>query len=57
MEDVRRSKGWTEERAQRALDLLLSKGMAWLDVHRGEESYWFPSIWKDGNVEHEPEGG
>lgn len=33
---------WDEERAQRALDLLLGKGMAWIDEHRGVASYWFP---------------
>ena len=33
---------WDEERAQRALDLLLGKGMAWIDEYRGVASYWFP---------------
>jgi ESCRT-II complex subunit VPS22 len=40
-------KGWTEERAKRSLDLLLSEGMAWYDEYSGEELYWFPSVWKD----------
>jgi hypothetical protein len=33
---------WDEERAQRALDLLLARGMAWIDEHNGVNSYWFP---------------
>ena len=47
MDEVRKTTGWTEERAKRALDLLLSKGMAWLDVHQGNELYWFPSVWRE----------
>lgn len=39
--------GWPEDRCQRALDLLLTQGMAWLDVYKGEKLYWFPSIWKE----------
>jgi len=38
---------WSEERAKRALDLLLQEGMAWLDKYEGLEFYWFPSIWKE----------
>ena len=34
--------GWDIERSNRALELLLSKGMVWLDVHYGENNYWFP---------------
>ncbi len=34
--------GWDIERSNRALELLLSKGMVWLDVHCGGKSYWFP---------------
>ncbi|KAL7505979.1 hypothetical protein ACHAXN_003343 [Cyclotella atomus] len=42
---------WDEERAKRALDLLLGKGMAWIDEHDGVKSYWFPrqviyNIWR-----------
>jgi hypothetical protein len=37
---------WDEERATRALDLLLGKGMVWLDDYKGINSYWFPSLWK-----------
>jgi ESCRT-II complex subunit VPS22 len=43
---VERTK-WNEERVKRALDLLLSEGMAWLDICHGEEYYWFPSLWKE----------
>mmetsp|Transcript_59942 Transcript_59942/g.177738 ORF Transcript_59942/g.177738 Transcript_59942/m.177738 type:complete len:266 (-) Transcript_59942:65-862(-) len=46
-DDVRRVTGWNNERTKRALDLLLTKGMAWLDLHDGEEIYWFPSVWKE----------
>ena len=48
IDDVMKVTGWTRERSQRALDLLLGKGMAWLDVHKGRQSYWFPSIWREG---------
>jgi len=48
IDDVTENSSWDDERAKRALDLLLSKGMAWLDVFEGEERYWFPSIWKEG---------
>jgi len=47
LEDVKKA-SWDDERAQRALDLLLAKGMAWLDVYDGIKQYWFPSIWKQG---------
>jgi len=39
--------GWDDDRVQRALDLLLAEGMAWLDLHNGIEYYWFPSVWKE----------
>ena len=38
---------WSEERANRAATLLLREGMAWLDEHRGETYYWFPSLWQE----------
>lgn len=34
--------GWDIERSNRALELLLGKGMVWLDIHCGEKNYWFP---------------
>jgi len=33
---------WGKERAIRAIHLLLSEGMAWLDLYNGNEIYWFP---------------
>ena len=39
---LRNALGWDDDRAQRALDLLLTKGMAWLDDCGGIKSYWFP---------------
>jgi hypothetical protein len=39
---VQDSTGWQEERAQRAIDLLLTQGMAWLDEYKGDKLYWFP---------------
>mmetsp|Transcript_14775 Transcript_14775/g.18004 ORF Transcript_14775/g.18004 Transcript_14775/m.18004 type:complete len:270 (+) Transcript_14775:62-871(+) len=45
---VHKKTKWNEDRAKRALELLLSEGMAWLDEYKGEEYYWFPSVWKDG---------
>lgn len=41
-EDMTRTLGWDDERAKRAVELLLGKGMAWLDVHDGVKKYWFP---------------
>ena len=40
--DITKMLGWSEDRTKRALDLLLGKGMAWLDIHRGVKNYWFP---------------
>ncbi len=34
--------GWDHDRAKRALELLLGKGMAWLDDVGAEKYYWFP---------------
>ena len=45
---VMRRTAWDAQRCQRALDLLLSEGMAWIDVHKCVTSYWFPSAWKEG---------
>lgn len=33
-------------RVQRAMDLLLQEGMAWIDVYKGDTYYWFTSIWQ-----------
>lgn len=42
IDNISRTLRWDEERSNRALELLLGKGMIWLDVNRGEKSYWFP---------------
>ena len=42
LEDMSRALGWDGERSNRALELLLGKGMVWLDEYRGEKMYWFP---------------
>lgn len=47
IDQVQEGTGWNEERAERALQLLLQEGMAWLDRYQGKEFYWFPSIWKE----------
>lgn len=36
--------GWTAERAQRALDVLLREGMAWVDDQDTERAFWLPSV-------------
>lgn len=36
LEQVKDGKGWDTSRSERALDLLLAQGMAWLDVHDGK---------------------
>mmetsp|Transcript_8630 Transcript_8630/g.11417 ORF Transcript_8630/g.11417 Transcript_8630/m.11417 type:complete len:167 (-) Transcript_8630:170-670(-) len=38
---------WSRERTQRAFDLLLQEGMAWLDTYKGQDLFWFPSIWQE----------
>ena len=48
LKNVMDKTGWEADRCQRALDLLLSEGMAWIDEHKGITSYWFPSVWKEG---------
>lgn len=41
------SLNWSRDRVQRALDTVLQKGMAWLDVYHGIEYYWFPASWQE----------
>lgn len=41
---------WTWSRAERALELLLQQGMAWLDRHHGIDRYWFPSIYQENKT-------
>jgi ESCRT-II complex subunit VPS22 len=49
VDNVQQATGWNRERIERALELLLQQGMAWLDEYRGESYYWFPSVWQEGN--------
>jgi ESCRT-II complex subunit VPS22 len=46
--------GWQRDRVERALQVLLQRGMAWLDINKGESYYWFPASWQEerekGNV-------
>ena len=46
-DDVIHKLKWNDERAERALTLLLQEGMAWKDNYHGIIFYWFPSIWKE----------
>uniref|UniRef100_A0A2M4BXR4 Vacuolar-sorting protein SNF8 n=1 Tax=Anopheles marajoara TaxID=58244 RepID=A0A2M4BXR4_9DIPT len=36
--------GWTETRAQNALEKVLGEGLAWIDKQGDEPSYWLPSL-------------
>jgi ESCRT-II complex subunit VPS22 len=36
----------SKARVQRAMDLLLQEGMAWIDVYNGDTYYWFTSLWQ-----------
>jgi len=36
--------GWDDERSNRALDRLMSDGLAWIDDQGSETSFWIPSI-------------
>mmetsp|Transcript_10560 Transcript_10560/g.17215 ORF Transcript_10560/g.17215 Transcript_10560/m.17215 type:complete len:175 (-) Transcript_10560:170-694(-) len=40
--------GWTKERFDRIIHPLLQEGIVWIDDHRGERRYYFPSMWKNG---------
>jgi ESCRT-II complex subunit VPS22 len=42
LNDIIQQTRWGRERALRAINLLLSEGMAWLDVHQDTTYYWFP---------------
>jgi len=40
--------GWQEERIQRALDYMLTEGLAWLDDQSSKDKlYWFPGLFLD----------
>ena len=38
---------WSRDRVERALQVVLRRGMAWLDIYQGEKYYWFPATWQD----------
>ncbi|GKY97890.1 hypothetical protein MPSEU_000747000 [Mayamaea pseudoterrestris] len=46
---VQQDAGWSKERADRVLEMLLQQGMVWLDDYKGELYYWFPSVWQEQN--------
>lgn len=48
VEDVQQATGWGKERVERAMELLMQQGMVWIDVHKGDDYYWFPSVWQEG---------
>jgi ESCRT-II complex subunit VPS22 len=39
--------GWDKARSQRALDCLMTEGLAWIDTQNpeGENLFWIPSIY------------
>jgi len=41
---LRKNLDWEEDRSNRALDRLLSDGLAWVDTQNSEKLYWIPSI-------------
>jgi ESCRT-II complex subunit VPS22 len=47
VDQVMASTGWTRARTERALELLLSEGMAWIDDYQGVTYYWFTSLWQE----------
>jgi hypothetical protein len=49
VDQVRDATGWSRQRVERAMELLLQEGMAWLDEYQGESYYWFTSIWQEQN--------
>jgi ESCRT-II complex subunit VPS22 len=53
MYEVQDVTGWSVERTERVLELLLQQGMAWVDEHKGETYYWFPSVWQERNNEEQ----
>jgi ESCRT-II complex subunit VPS22 len=47
VDQVMASTGWTRARTERALELLLTEGMAWIDDYQGVTYYWFTSLWQE----------
>lgn len=48
---IQDSMGWSKERSERVLEMLLQQGMVWLDDYRGEIYHWFPSFWQEESCE------
>jgi ESCRT-II complex subunit VPS22 len=46
---------WQRNRVERALELLLQEGMAWLDVYKGQSYYWFPASWQEEREQQKEE--
>ena len=48
---LEKESGWDRARSQRALDCLISEGLAWIDTQNpgGETLYWIPSIYSTLN--------
>lgn len=46
-DQVMTATGWNRQRADRAIELLLQEGMAWVDEYQGVSYYWFTSIWQE----------
>lgn len=44
--EVQEALGWDNRRTHRAFEVLLQQNMVWIDQHRGETLYWFPSVWQ-----------
>ena len=51
IDQVMESTGWSKQRAERAIELLLQEGMAWLDQYKGVSYYWFTSLWQESKEE------
>lgn len=49
LDEVVQATGWGVGRAERAIELLLQEGMAWVDDYKGVKYYWFTSLWQEGN--------
>ena len=47
VDEVQQRLSWSEDRVERALNLLLHEGMSWKDDYHGISFYWFPSVWKE----------
>lgn len=47
IDQVMSATNWNRQRVDRAIELLLQEGMAWVDNHQGVCYYWFTSIWQE----------